>query len=59
MVVPSPAFDSRDSIRTASFAILLQELHYCGGHRLPHLETIIATYIIHSQVVDRAREWDR
>lgn len=54
MLASSPAPDGRDGIRVASFAILLQELHYCGEDRLSHLETVIATYIIHHRVIDIA-----
>lgn len=58
MLASSPAPDGRDGIRVASFAILLQELHYCGEDRLSHLETVIATYIIHHRVIDIASEMD-
>ena len=57
MVTPSPALDGRDGIRVASFSILLQELHYYGGDRLPQLETVIATYIIYARVVDVVSKW--
>jgi hypothetical protein len=40
-----------DSIRVASFAILLQELHYSGENHLPYLEAIIAAYVAHSRVI--------
>lgn len=55
----SPASHDRDSIRVASFAILLQELHYRLGDRLFHLEMLIATYTIHSQVIGVAGESGR
>lgn len=45
-----------DSIRVASFAILLQELHYSGENHLPYLEAIIATYVAHSRVIGIARQ---